>query len=82
MIDKVTTHSNPDMVWIVFLGSMINYNVGMHYCSIDRDKANFFVGQEEKGFSLFGVSLFTLGQAVDFLAHCRYPDNFQVRIML
>ncbi len=70
------------MVWIVFWGSMINDNVGVHYCSIGRDKSDFFVGQEENGASPFGDTLCTLGQMVDFLAYCWYPDNFQVRIML
>jgi hypothetical protein len=70
------------MVWIVFLGLMINYNAGVRDCPIGRDKANFFVGQEENIVSPFGDSLFTLGQAVDFFAHCRYPENLQVQIML
>jgi hypothetical protein len=61
---------------------MINYNAGIRYCSIGRDKANFFVGQEKNSVSPFGDSLFTLGQVVDFLAHRRYPGNFQVWIML
>ncbi len=64
------------------LGSMINHNAGVRYYSISGDKADFFVGQEENGVSPFGESLFTLGKEVDFLAHRRYPDNFQVWIML
>jgi hypothetical protein len=64
------------MVWIVFLGSMVNENAGVHYRLIGRDKANFFVGQEKNGVSPFGEALFTLGQTVNFLAHRWYPDNF------
>jgi hypothetical protein len=55
---------------------MVNDNAGVRYRSIVRDEANFFVGQEENGVSPFDGALFTLGQMVDFLAHCWYPDNF------
>ncbi len=44
--------------------------------------SNFIVGEEEDGVGSFGDTWFALGEVMDFLAKCRYPEIFEVGIML
>jgi hypothetical protein len=43
---------------------------------------NLIEGEEEDGVGSFGDTQFALGKAMEFLAHCRYPEIFEGGIML
>ncbi len=61
---------------------MVNYNSCIRNRSVVGDRSNFIVGEEEDGIGSFGDTRFALGKAMDFLAKCRYPEIFEVGIML
>ncbi len=61
---------------------MVDYNSSIHYHSVAGDMSNFIVGEEEDGVGSFGDTRFALGKAIDFLPKCRYPEIFEVGIML
>jgi hypothetical protein len=70
------------MVRVLLLWAMVNYNSSIHYHSAAGDISNFIVGEEEDGVGGFGDTRFALGKAMDFLAICRYPEIFEVGIIL
>jgi hypothetical protein len=82
VVDKVTSNSDADWIRVLLLWAMVNYNSSIHYHSVVEDMSYFIVGEEEDGFGSFGDTRFALGMAIDFLAKCRYPEIFEVRIML
>jgi hypothetical protein len=82
VVDKVTSNSDAVMVRVLLLWAMVDYNLSIRYHSVAGDMSNFIVGEEEDGVGSFGDTRFALGEAMDFLAKCRYPEIFEVRIML
>ncbi len=52
------------------------------YRSVVGDMLNLILGEEEDGVGSFGDTWFALGKAMDFFAYCRYPEIFEVGIML
>ncbi len=81
-VDKVTSNSDADLVRDLLLWAMVDYNLSIGYRSIAGDMLNFIVGEEEDGVGSFGDTRFALGEAMDFLAKCWYPEIFEVGIML
>ncbi len=81
VVDKVTS-SDTDTVRVLLLWAMVNYNSSIRYRSVAGDMSNFIVGEEKDGVGSFGDTRFALGKAMDFLAKCRYPEIFEVGIML
>jgi hypothetical protein len=82
VVDKVTSNSDADMVRVLLLWAIVNYNLSIRYRSVAGDMSNFIVGEEEDGVGSVGDTWFALCEAIDFLAKCRYPEIFEVGIML
>ncbi len=82
VVDKVTSNSDADTIRVLLVWVMVNYNFSICNHSVVGDLSNFIVGEEEDGVGSFGDTRFTLGKAIDFLAKCRYPEIFEVGIML
>jgi hypothetical protein len=61
---------------------MVNYNLSICYCSVVGNMSNIIVGEEEDGDVSFGDTRFALGKAMDFLAKYRFPEIFEVGIVL
>ncbi len=61
---------------------MVDYNLSICHRSVAGDMSNFIVGEEEDGVGSFGDTWFALGEAMDFLVKCLYPEIFEVGIML
>jgi hypothetical protein len=80
--DKVATDGDTDAVGILFLGTMINDSMSIHYHSVGWDTANVFMGEEENGVGSCGDFRFALGEMMWLLAHCRHPEVLEVWIML
>ncbi len=62
--------------------AIVNYNSSIRYRSVVGDMSNFIVREKEDGVGSFGDTRFALGEAMDFLAKCWYPEIFEVGIML
>jgi hypothetical protein len=82
VLDKVTSISDAVMIRVLLLWSMVDYNSSICYHSVVGDMSNFIVGEEEVGVGSFGDAWFALGKAMDFLPKCRYPEIFEMGIML
>ncbi len=80
VVDKV--NSDADMIRVLFVWAMVNYNSCIRNRSVVGNISNFIVGEEEDGVGSFGDTRFALGKVMDFLAKCRYPEIFEVGIML
>ncbi len=61
---------------------MVNHNARICFHVVCVDAPNLFVREEEDSVGSFGDTFFALGETMDFLAHCRYPEVFEVRVML
>jgi hypothetical protein len=62
------------MVGVFFLGTMVNNNAGIGDCSIAWDVANVSMQKEKDGVSAFCDARTSLGQAMEFFAHCLEPQ--------
>jgi hypothetical protein len=61
---------------------MVNHNASICYRAVCGDAPNLFVREEEDSVGRLGDTFFALGKSMDFLAHCWYPEVFEVRVML
>jgi hypothetical protein len=60
--DKVATDGDTGAAGILFLGTMINDNMSIHYHLVGRDTANVVLREEENGVGSCGDSHFALGK--------------------
>jgi hypothetical protein len=82
VVDKVTSNSDADTIGVLLVWAMVNYNSCIRNHSVVGDMLNFIVGEEEDSVGSFGDTRLALGKAMDSLAKCRYPEIFEVGIML
>jgi hypothetical protein len=82
VIDNVTSNSDADMIRVLLLWAMVDYNSSIRYRSVVGDMSNFIVGEEEDGVGSFSDTRFALGKAMDFIAKCQNQEIFEVGIML
>jgi hypothetical protein len=82
IIDQVTANSDANAVRVFFLWMMIDDNSTTRDCLVGRYVPNLFGGKEEVCVGPIGDTWFALCQLMYLFAHCRYPEMFEVRIML
>ncbi len=70
------------MVRVLLLWVMVDYDSSIRYRSVARDMSDFIVGEEEDGVGSFGDARFAFGEAIDFLAKCRYPEISEVCLVM
>ncbi len=61
---------------------MVDDNTGICDGPVLRDLANVIMREEKDGVSGLCDAGLPLGEAVEFLAHCWYPEVFQVGVLL
>ncbi len=70
------------MVGIFLLWPMVDDDTGICEGPVLRDLANVIVREEKDGVSGLCDAGLPLGKTVEFLAHCWYPEVFQVGVVL
>jgi hypothetical protein len=81
IIDKVATNSDLNLIWVIFLGVVVNDNLCLCDSSIIWDASDFSIGEVENHFGANRDTFFSLGKAIQLLRHSRNPQVFQSRVV-
>jgi hypothetical protein len=77
IIDEVAANSDPDSIWVIFWGVVVDDNSCVHDRLILRAASDFCMGEVENCVGANSDTFFSLSKVMQFLRHSRNPQVFQ-----